>query len=157
MQQVEASHAVIMPPDTPRAPNPAEEKYAGCSELVITTPNAPTYAGTTFGVRFHEGHALINRSTPNRFGWTLEQLGAKFDTELIGYHVEASWYEQVTRPVPTAPMAAILTDPNTPINKSPTAKAAPDPAVTAVGRDQPKEKKARSARPSGGRPKVAED
>jgi hypothetical protein len=81
------------------AMSPAEKKYLGCTQLTITTPTNPDYDGMVFGVKFNEGHALVNRSTPNRWGYTLEKIGAKFDTDLQGHHYEvnAEWLGADTR------------------------------------------------------------
>lgn len=48
-------------------------------QLVITTPLNPVYSGETFGVKFHEGRAVVNEHTRNRFKYTVEELRRKFE------------------------------------------------------------------------------
>jgi hypothetical protein len=59
------------------------------TQLIITTPLNPAYSGTTFGVKFEEGQALLTeRAKPNRYGHTLESLAGLFRAT-PGYQVEA--------------------------------------------------------------------
>lgn len=99
--------AAIAPAPSPEM-SPAERKYLGCTQLTITTPTNLTYSGQVFGVKFHDGRALVNRETPNRWGYTLEQIGAKFDVDLggNGYVVKPAWAigpVQEFSPTPPAP------------------------------------------------------
>lgn len=59
-------------------------------ELVIRTPTNPAYAGTTYGVQFHDGMANVTPlSKKNRFGHTVEQLAWLFIYDAPGiYEVE---------------------------------------------------------------------
>jgi len=56
---------------------------------LIITATHNTYNGSTFGVKFEEGRAVLNEhSNANRFGYSLEQLKKLFTTDLPGYTVE---------------------------------------------------------------------
>jgi hypothetical protein len=56
---------------------------------LIITATHKTYNGSTFGVKFEEGRAVLNEhSNANRFGYSLEQLKKLFTTDLPGYSVE---------------------------------------------------------------------
>jgi hypothetical protein len=76
---------------------------------LIITAHHNTYNGTTFGVKFEAGRAVLNEhSNPNRFGYTLEQLCQKFSVDLPGYSAE--WIgdplpEQVAPSAPAQPSA----------------------------------------------------
>lgn len=86
--------------DTPAEPQAPEmsvtqQKFAGATHLKITTPHNPGYTGVLYGVKFNEGVALVSRTTPNRWGYTLERIAEKFLIEQGGgYQVEGQWLEE---------------------------------------------------------------
>ena len=56
---------------------------------LIITAMYPTYNGTTFGVKFEDGRAVLNEhSNRTRWGYSLEQLAEKLRVDLPGYGVE---------------------------------------------------------------------
>jgi hypothetical protein len=89
-----------MPKAKPTAaakPTQAGELY----QILITTPLNPDYDGTTYGVKFHEGQAMLNaeHSRPNPLGYSLETLADKFEREVDGYTVQR-FYEGQEAPAP---------------------------------------------------------
>lgn len=84
-----------MSDSTAPALTPIQTQFAGCTHLKITTPLNPAFNEIVFGVKFNDGAALVSRSMPNRWGYTLEQLAEKFLIDLpIPYHVEGQWLEE---------------------------------------------------------------
>ncbi len=69
-------------------------------QLIVTTEN-PEYNGTTLGVKFTDGKAVVTPQTPNRYKWPLEILAKKFQTELDGYEVQVIEEEAPPAPPPS--------------------------------------------------------
>lgn len=57
-------------------------------QFLVTTPQNPQYGGKTYGVRFHNGKAVLDANTIDpAVGLTVEQVAKRLADE-FGYTVE---------------------------------------------------------------------
>lgn len=106
------------------------------SQLIITTPLNPAYAGTTFGIPFRDGQAIVSAfGKPNKHGYSLNELALKFRTDVEGYDVQA--LDATGQPVAvvalvSAPVVEASTDKAAPAGAKAKAKPKTQPKTTAA-------------------------
>jgi len=88
---------------TPPLPAIDVEVPGEIEQLILSTPTNPEYSGETFGVKFHEGSAIVSRYKKHKFGYSINRLAWLFLHDAPGVYevkiVYASDSRQVSDPM----------------------------------------------------------